>query len=230
MNAANSKSPKLAITVIGDTEIGRGFAAALEAAGHSILGISNNPIGLAQADLVILALPDELLTNAIEQITAADAWRTGQLVAHTSGRHGYTLLAPAVACGIIPLAIHPAMSFADEPQDAVRIRESYFAIAAPEIALPIAEALVIEMGAEPLLISEKDRATYFEAWSVANDFSGLVVNQAIGILQQIGIRDPRGVIGPVVRASVEKALDDGHRKLDPQDASDTDLHSPEAPF
>ena len=96
--------------------------------------------------------------------------------------------------------------------------------------MPIAEALVIEMGAEPLLISEKDRATYFEAWSVANDFSGLVVNQAIGILQQIGIRDPRGVIGPVVRASVEKALDDGHRKLDPKDASGTDLHSPEAPF
>lgn len=250
MPEGNTQAPKLAITVIGDTEIGRGMANALEAAGHSILAVSNAPTGLAQADLVILALPDQLLTNAIEQITAADAWRTGQLVAHTSGQHGYTLLAPAVACGVIPLAIHPAMSFADEPQDAVRIRESYFAISAPEIALPIAEALVIEMGAEPLVIAEKDRATYFEAWSVANDFSGLVVNQAIGILQQIGIRDPRGVIGPVVRASVEKALDDGHRKLDPQDASlpesgssetrspdsrlpdsrFTDPHTPESPF
>ena len=236
----HAQAPKLAITVVGDTEIGRGMANALEAAGHSILSVSNAPVGLAQADLVILALPDQLLTNAIEQITAADAWRTGQLVAHTSGQHGYTLLAPAVACGVIPLAIHPAMSFADEPQDAVRIRESYFAISAPEIALPIAEALVIEMGAEPLVIAEKDRATYFEAWSVANDFSSLVVNQAIGILQQIGIRDPRGVIGPVVRASVEKALDDGHRRLDPRDASMpetrspdsrfTDPHTPESPF
>ncbi len=226
----HAQDPKLAVTVVGGTEIGRGMANALEAAGHSILSVSNAPVGLAQADLVILALPDQLLTNAIEQITAADAWRTGQLVAHTSGQHGYTLLAPAVACGVIPLAIHPAMSFADEPQDAVRIRESYFAISAPEIALPIAEALVIEMGAEPLVIAEKDRATYFEAWSVANDFSSLVVNQAIGILQQIGIRDPRGVIGPVVRASVEKALDDGHRKLDPQDASMPDTRSPDSRF
>ncbi len=226
----HAQAPKLAITVVGDTEIGRGMANALEAAGHSILSVANAPVGLAQADLVILALPDQLLTNAIEQITAADAWRTGQLVAHTSGQHGYTLLAPAVACGVIPLAIHPAMSFADEPQDAVRIRESYFAISAPEIALPIAEALVIEMGAEPLVIAERDRATYFEAWSVANDFSSLVVNQAIGILQQIGIRDPRGVIGPVVRASVEKALDDGHRKLDPLDASMPDTRSPDSRF
>ncbi len=226
----HAQAPKLAITVVGDTEIGRGMANALEAAGHSILSVANAPVGLAQADLVILALPDQLLTNAIEQITAADAWRTGQLVAHTSGQHGYALLAPAVACGVIPLAIHPAMSFADEPQDAVRIRESYFAISAPEIALPIAEALVIEMGAEPLVIAEKDRATYFEAWSVANDFSSLVVNQAIGILQQIGIRDPRGVIGPVVRASVEKALDDGHRKLDPLDASMPDTRSPDSRF
>ena len=225
MPESNPQPPKLAITVIGDTEVGRGMARALEVAGHSILAVANAPSALSQADLVILALPDDLLTGAIEQITSADAWRSGQLVAHTSGRHGYTLLAPAVACGVIPLAIHPAMSFADEPQDAVRIRESYFAISAPEIALPIAEALVIEMGAEPLQIAEKDRATYFEAWSVANDFSSLVVNQAIGILQQIGIRDPRGVIGPVVRASVEKALDDGHRKLDPLDAS-----TPEAPF
>lgn len=226
----HAQAPKLAITVVGDTEIGRGMANALEAAGHSILSVANAPVGLAQADLVILALPDQLLTNAIEQITAADAWRTGQLVAHTSGQHGYALLAPAVACGVIPLAIHPAMSFADEPQDAVRIRESYFAISAPEIALPIAEALVIEMGAEPLVIAERDRATYFEAWSVANDFSSLVVNQAIGILQQIGIRDPRGVIGPVVRASVEKALDDGHRKLDPLDASMPDTRSPDSRF
>ncbi len=226
----HAQAPKLAITVVGDTEIGRGMANALEAAGHSILSVANAPVGLAQADLVILALPDQLLTNAIEQITAADAWRTGQLVAHNSGQHGYALLAPAVACGVIPLAIHPAMSFADEPQDAVRIRESYFAISAPEIALPIAEALVIEMGAEPLVIAEKDRATYFEAWSVANDFSSLVVNQAIGILQQIGIRDPRGVIGPVVRASVETAFDDGPRKLDPQDASMPDTRSPESSF
>ena len=49
---------------------------------------------------------------------------------------------------------------------------------------------------------------------MAHDFSILVVNQAIGLLKEIGVVDPRGLLGPVVRASVEQALDDGHRDFD----------------
>ena len=136
------------------------------------------------------------------------------MVAHTSGQYGYAVLAPAVEAGIVPMAIHPSMRFTDSSADEYAIRESYFAISAPEVALPVAQALVIEMGAEPLEVAEADRKTYFEAWSVANDFSSLVVNQAIGLLEQIGVRDARGVLGPVVRASGGPALADGHKPLD----------------
>jgi predicted short-subunit dehydrogenase-like oxidoreductase (DUF2520 family) len=207
-------TPKLVITVIGDTEVGRGFAAALSAAGHSVLSAGDRVERIGESDLVLLAVSGSALTELISSFTERDLWRPGQLVAHTAGEFGYSVLAPAVACGVIPLAIHPSMRFTDSGADEVAIRESYFAVSAPEAALPIAQALVIEMGAEPLTIAEADRKTYFEAWSVANDFSGLVVNQAIGLLQDIGITDPRGVIGPVVRASVEQALADGHRDFD----------------
>ena len=207
-------TPKLVITVIGDTEVGRGIGIALRAAGHSVLSIGNSTEHIAQSDLVVLAVAGSSLPELISSFTEQDIWRPGQLVAHTAGEFGYSVLAPAVACGVIPLAIHPSMRFTDSGADEIAIRESYFAVAAPEAALPIAQALVIEMGAEPLTIAEADRATYFEAWSVANDFSGLVVNQSIGLLQQIGVNDPRGVIGPVVRASVEQALADGHRAIE----------------
>ncbi len=207
-------TPKLVITVIGDTEVGRGIAAALSVAGHSVLLVGDRVERIGESDLVLLAVSGSALTELISNFTERDLWRPGQLVAHTAGEFGYSVLAPAVACGVIPLAIHPSMRFTDSGADEVAIRESYFAVSAPEAALPIAQALVIEMGAEPLTIAEADRKTYFEAWSVANDFSGLVVNQAIGLLQDIGITDPRGVIGPVVRASVEQALADGHRDFD----------------
>lgn len=207
-------TPKLVITIIGDTEVGRGVAAALGAAGHSVLSVGDRVDRIGESDLVLLAVSGFDLTDLISDLTERGLWRPGQLVAHTAGEFGYSVLAPAVACGVIPLAIHPSMRFTDTGADEVAIRESYFAVSAPEAALPIAQALVIEMGAEPLTVSEADRKTYFEAWSVANDFSGLVVNQAIGLLQGIGITDPRGVIGPVVRASVEQALADGHRGFD----------------
>lgn len=213
------QQPKLVVTVIGDTSIGRGFAKVLAAAGHRILsdgstGQHQQVENIRQSDLVVLAIAGKDLPALIAEFTEADRWRPGQLVAHTAGEYGYSVLAPAVACGVVPLAIHPAMQFGDTASDAIMIRESYFVVSAPEPALPIAQAIVIEMGAEPVTIAESDRATYFEAWSVANDFSGLVVNQAIGLLQQIGVADPRGLIGPVVRASVEKALADGHTPIE----------------
>lgn len=207
-------APKLVIAIVGDTEVGRGFGIALAAAGHNVLSVANSVEHIAQADLVVLAMDAIELPAVIAAFTENNVWRAGQMVAHTSGNYGYGVLNPAVEAGIVPMAIHPSMRFTDSSADEYAIRESYFAISAPEVALPVAQALVIEMGAEPLEIAEADRKTYYEAWSVANDFSSLVVNQAIGLLEQIGVRDARGVLGPVVRASVDQALADGHKPLD----------------
>jgi predicted short-subunit dehydrogenase-like oxidoreductase (DUF2520 family) len=109
------------------------------------------------------------------------------------------------------------MTFTGTSIDLARIRESFFAVAAPVVALPIAQALVIEMGAEPIVISEQNRAKYFEAVSVANQFSAMIVNQAIGLLEEIGVDDARGVIAPTIRSAVEQALAKGHQPLDPDE-------------
>ena len=124
------------------------------------------------------------------------------------------------AAGAVPIAIHPAMSFSGTSLDQVRVRDSRFAVTAPPIAVPIALALVIEMGAEPTVIAEEDRPKYAEAISVATTFSGLVVNQAIGLLTEIGVPEPRAVLGPVVRSSVEQALADGYRPLEPDNLTE----------
>ena len=202
---------RLNIGIVGDGPVGKAFNQALGAAGHEMIQRKSIPDLLEFADLVIFAIPDDQLELTISGITEGKLWKPGQLVAHTSGKHGYSILNPAAQAGSIPLAIHPAMRFTDSEADQQALREAYFAVAAPEVALPIAQALVIEIGAEPVVIAEANRKTYFEAWSVAHDFSILVVNQAIGLLNEIGVIDPRGLLGPVVRASVEQALDNGHR-------------------
>ena len=89
--------------------------------------------------------------------------------------------------------------------------------AAPPVALPIAQALVIEMGAEPIVISETDRKVYFEAISVANNFSKMIVNQSIGLLESVGVDNARVVLGPLIRSAVEEALAEGHTPLDPEE-------------
>jgi predicted short-subunit dehydrogenase-like oxidoreductase (DUF2520 family) len=217
--------------------VGAVLGQALAAAGHQIVGIATTdaanieraeallpqvavipvPQIIQQSDLVLLAIPAEEIEKTVAGIAEAGLFRAGQLLAHTAGEFGFGILEPAVSKGVIPIAIHPAMTFTGTSVDLSRIRESYFAVAAPNVALPIAQALVIEMGAEPIVISEQDRKTYFEAISVANNFSKLIVNQSIGLLESVGVENARSVLAPVIRSAVEEALAEGHVPIDPEE-------------
>lgn len=227
---------RLTVGVIGGGAVGVAIAQALAGAGHLLVGItavSQKNLDrieallpsvdvlapgevLERSELVVLAIPDDELLPTIGGFSEAHLWRQGQLVAHTSAKHGYGILGAAAQQGVIPLAIHPSMRFTGTSVDQARLRESFCAIAAPKVALPIAEALVIEMGAEPVVITEEQREAYAEAFEVATNFSALVVNQAIGLLEEAGIANARGIIAPSVRSAVERALDDGHQPFDPQ--------------
>ena len=232
-----TNSGRLSIGIIGAGPVGVMVGKALASAGHQLVGISaisqqnierveaqlpdvelrdvDDIIG--EADLVLLAIPSDELIAAVAGFAEAKLWRQGQLVVHTAGEFGYSALSAASAQGVIPIAIHPAMRFTGTTIDLLRMLDCTFAVNAPKVALPIAEALVIEMGGEPLVIAEADRASYWEAYSVASNFSAMVVSQAIGLLEQIGVADPRAVIGPIVRSAVDQALAAGHTPLDPED-------------
>jgi predicted short-subunit dehydrogenase-like oxidoreductase (DUF2520 family) len=225
---------RLAVGVIGAGAVGVAIAQALAGAGHLLLGITAISQGsrdradaqlpgvevltigevLSRAELVILAIPEAELESVIGGFSEAHLWKAGQLVAHTSAKHGYSMLSSAAQQGVIPLAIHPAMRFTGTSVDVARLRESFCAVSAPKVALPIAQALVIEMGAEPVVITEDQRAAYAESFDVSTTFSTMVVNQAIGLLEDAGIENARGIIAPSVRSAVERALDDGHQPLD----------------
>ncbi len=231
---------RLSVGIIGAGPVGAVLGQALASAGHQIIGVATTtpanieraesllpgikvmpvPSIIEQADLVLLAIPAEQIAPTVTGFAEAGLWRAGQLVAHTAGEFGYGILQSAAQQGVIPLAIHPAMTFTGTSIDLVKIRESYFAVSAPNIALPIAQALVIEMGAEPITISEDDRSAYAEAISVANNFSRMIVNQAIGLLESTGIESPRAVLGPLIRSSVEQALADGYQQIDPEELLD----------
>lgn len=231
---------RLSVGIIGAGPVGAVLGQALASAGHQIIGVATTtpanieraesllpgikvmpvPSIIEQADLVLLAIPAEQIAPTVTGFAEAGLWRAGQLVAHTAGEFGYGILQSAAQQGVIPLAIHPAMTFTGTSIDLVKIRESYFAVSAPNIALPIAQALVIEMGAEPITIGEDDRKAYAEAITVANNFSRMIVNQAIGLLESAGIESPRAVLGPLIRSSVEQALADGYQQIDPEELLD----------
>ena len=220
------RSGRLGIGIIGAGRVGPVFGAALAGAGHAIVGISavsaqsrdraeamlpgvpilDIPTILERSELVILAVPESELASLITGLAAISAWQPGQLVAHTAPALGTEVLLPAQAQGAIPLAIHPAMAFTGTSIDLLRLRESYCAVTAATVVQPIGMALVVEMGAEPLLVDEADRPAYAEAIAIATGFSSAIVAQATEALAAIGVENAGRILGGVVRSAVENAL------------------------
>ncbi|HWR86210.1 MAG TPA: DUF2520 domain-containing protein [Rhodoglobus sp.] len=217
---------RLGVGVIGGGRVGPVIATALGGAGHAVVGVATAdeanrerveamlpgvpilpiPELVERSELVVIAIPEDQLEPLVAGLAATGAWQPGQLVLHTAPGVGTGVLAPAARAGAIPLAVHPAMVFTGTSLDLVRLRESWCAVTAPNPVLPIAQALVLEMGAEPLVVAEADRPAWGEAVATATAFSAEIVRQSASILAGIGVESPRSVLGPVLRSSLETAL------------------------
>lgn len=229
----SAKPGRLGVGVIGAGKVGAVLGAALRAAGHAVVGVSavseasrdraefllpqvpilEIPDIVERAELVLLAVPDDALGPLVAGLAAVNAWQAGQLVAHTSGRFGVGVLAPARAGGAIPLAIHPAMTFTGHSLDLARLPDSSFGVTADAAMLPIAQALVVEMGAEPVLIAEADRALYHAALAHGANHLATLAAQSAELLGNIGVQHPDRMLGPLLRASLENALSSGENAL-----------------
>ncbi|MGN6407023.1 MAG: Rossmann-like and DUF2520 domain-containing protein [Curtobacterium sp.] len=220
------RAGRLGVGVLGAGRVGPVLGAALANAEHAVVGVTavsdagrdraeamlpgapvlETPDLVERSELVILAVPDDQLADLVRGLADAGIWQPGQLVVHTSPDHGVGVLAPAMAAGAIPLAIHPAMAFTGTSVDLVRLRDAYCAVTAPSPVLPIAQALVVEMGAEPFVVTEADRPAYADAVRAAVSFSTAIVDQSAGTLAGIGVEYPGRVLGALVRTAVDNAL------------------------
>src|SRR5690606_29003786 len=133
---------------------------------------------IARSELVVIAVPHDDLPGLVAGLAEVGAWRQGQLVLHTDPAYGIGVLAPAAEQGAIPLAVHPAIAFTGTSMDLRALRDSHAAVAAPGPFLPIAQALAVEIGCEPVVITEEARPAYAEAIATATTFSRSIVRQS----------------------------------------------------
>jgi predicted short-subunit dehydrogenase-like oxidoreductase (DUF2520 family) len=225
-SGANEHPARLRVGVIGPGRAGVALARALARAGHSITAaaavseaskqraLDNFPRArltepaqvLADADLVLMTVPDDVLPGLVEGLAATDAPFGGRLVAHASGAHGVRVLEPATRVGALPLALHPVMTFTGREDDVDRIKGVSFGVTAPEPLRPAAEALVIEMGGEPVFITEENRPLYHAALAFAANHLVTLVAEAASLLERAGADNPERMLGPLLGAALDNAL------------------------
>ncbi|WP_158868168.1 Rossmann-like and DUF2520 domain-containing protein [Leifsonia sp. AG29] len=220
------RSGRLGLGIVGAGRVGPVLGLALAGAGHALVGVSavsaasrqraeamlpgvpilDVPTLVERSELVLLAVPDAELPALVAGLAATGTWQPGQIVLHTAPGFGVDVLRPAAEAGAIPLAVHPAVEFTGTSLDLSRLAESYFAVTAPAAVLPIAQALVVEMGGEPIVVAEQDRPAYAEAIATATAFSRSIVDQSTDILRSIGVENPGSFLSSLVRSAVDNAL------------------------
>lgn len=225
------------IGIIGDEPAGPVLAKAWALAGHEVVGaavstpaaidrveallpdvpIDSMPAVTEDSDIVILAVPYADVQNTCDGLADLGLFGPKKIVIHLSPLRGFGALSGAGLHGAVPIAMHPVMHFTGTSMDLMVLKNSTIALSAPEIFQPIAQALAIELGGEPVMVSEEQRAAYAEAYEVATGFSSLVVQQAMGILTDAGVDNPSLLIGPVVRSAIENALAGPIASIDPED-------------
>jgi predicted short-subunit dehydrogenase-like oxidoreductase (DUF2520 family) len=224
---------RLAIGVVGMGRAGAALAAALQQAGHRVMAVHARPgaaadraealfpaaelqdlHGVAAAsDLVLLTVPDDALPHVAAALVEGSAVQPGQLIVHASGRYGLGVLDALSAAGAVPLALHPAMTLTGTGLDVQRLQGCPFAVTAPTPVRPIAEALVVEMGGEPLWVPDAARPMYHAALSHASNHLVTLLADALDLLASAGIEQPDRLLGPLVQASVDNVLRTGDAAL-----------------
>lgn len=217
---------RLGFGIIGAGRVGTVLGAALRGAGHAVVGVHAVSEGsreraetllpdvpvleipelLRRSEAVLVAVPDDALADLVAGLAAAGQWRAGQLVVHTAARFGVDVLTPAREAGAIPLAVHPVVELTGTSLDLSRLDGVNFAVTSDPLMLPVAQALVVEMGGEPVVIEEEDRPLYAAALDLAADPVGAVAASAWRALRVVGVEDPSRLMGPLLRSGVENAL------------------------
>lgn len=217
---------RLGVGIVGAGRVGAVLGSALRAVGHPVVAVSGIsaasrdrvdallpgvpvlevPDVVERAELVLLTVPDDALASLVAGLAEVGAWQPGQIVLHTSGRYGTDVLAPARAAGAIPLAVHPAMTFTGTSLDLVRLVGCCFAVTGPAPVLPIGQALVVELGGEPVVLAESARPLYHAALAHGANHLVVLVAQAAQALAAAGVEEPGRMLGPLLTAALDGAL------------------------
>lgn len=225
------------VGVVGAGRVGAVLGAGLHAAGYPISGVAgesdasrrraaallpgvpvDKPSAVARAcDILLLTVPDDMLANVVTVLSDAGALRPGQIVVHTSGRHGLKVLQPAARLGVRVIAMHPAMTFTGTEVDLARLEGCTFGVTAQPAEALLAEGLVTALGGRTMWVPEESRTLYHAALAHGANHLVTLVSQAIEMLAIVGGDDPElrpaETLRPLLTAALDNALTLGDSAL-----------------
>jgi predicted short-subunit dehydrogenase-like oxidoreductase (DUF2520 family) len=183
---------RLRCAIVGAGRLGRAMASGLREAGIAVDGPLGRGARCPNADVVILAVPDAEIANAV---AAVERRADGPLVGHCSGATTLDVLAPHEA-----FSLHPLMTVPADGPSQLAGASAAIAGSTPR-ARGIAHQLALHLGLTPIDVADEDRAAYHAAASIASNFLVTLESAAERLAADAGV--DRQALVPLVRATVE---------------------------
>lgn len=220
--------------VVGPGRVGTLLAVALTRAGHRVVAVAGgSPASrrqlaelvrgvravdtpsqaAAQADLVLLSVPDDAIEAVARTLARDAAVGPGHRVVHLAGSRGLDVLDLAARTGASTAVCHPAMTVPHGAQDPQLLVGTAWAVTARPADRPWAHELVADLGGDPADLRDDVRGLYHAGLAVASNTVGAAVAVARQLLLAAGIDEPRRFLAPLVAASVDNVLGRGATAL-----------------
>ncbi len=215
--------------MIGAGRVGTAMAVLLTRAGHHVTAVSGRGPTRARAasylpdvpvldaaeaaragELVLVALPDDLIEPTVREIAEAGALGPGMYVAHLSGALGLGVIEPARAAGAHRMAIHPLQTFTDVGRAVDLIPGSTFALTADdEEGYAVAERVADDVMGEPFRLEDDLRPLYHAAAVFASNYLVVTSGIASTLFAEAGVPDPVRAMSQLQRATLDNVHDLG---------------------
>jgi predicted short-subunit dehydrogenase-like oxidoreductase (DUF2520 family) len=220
------------VAIIGAGRVGTAFGVLLEQAGHRVVAATGGPSTRARvrrylaqarfvpassaheaaqaAEVVLLGVPDDLISDVCTEVAARQGFRTGQRVLHLSGSLGLEALAAAVGGGAETLSLHPLQAFPDVETGVARLPGSAIAVTArTEEGMRFGQWLARQVRGRPFPLEDEVKPLYHSAAVFCSNYLVVVEGLAERLFRRAGLQSPLELFGPLARAVLETTLREG---------------------
>lgn len=223
----NHPSSTLSVNILGPGRLGIALAIALSKRGYQIrsligrraskvrraasvldvpaaLLVTKNIELMPEADLLIIATPDDQILSVVETLTPLNIKKGhGPVALHTSGALSSELLTPLSKQGWSVGSMHPLVSVSDPSEGAMSFGGSYWCVEGDTKAIRLAKRIVRDFDGRSFAIAATDKPLYHAAAVMASGNVVAVFDTAIDMLSRCGLsrRESQRVLLPLLKST-----------------------------
>ncbi|MFH1438399.1 MAG: DUF2520 domain-containing protein [Pseudomonadota bacterium] len=205
----DGKNSKESFVVIGPGRVGTAMAKVLVRAGYDCLGLFGRdpdrvkaageiagarafarlePGITREADIVLVAVPDDVIAEAAADLVRKDAVGPGAVLIHFSGLVTSEALAGGRGEEAGRASAHPNLAFADPAAAAGKISGVYFGVEGNDRGVGAAERIVQDIGGIAVRIPSDGKVAYHLAAVFASNGMVVLASISSSILSHIGVK------------------------------------------